>query len=104
MPPYRSPSAAGDVINHRYKLLFPLGVGALGDIWAAQKIASNLKVALKILKPELIHSQEFKARLNREHAVLTYYRRSSDWFPVWSVLQCGACARFESFEEDLVDR
>ncbi len=60
------PLFVGDVIAGRYKLLQTLGDGAMGQVFVAENLAIGQKVALKVLKPELLANPEFRARFQNE--------------------------------------
>lgn len=58
-----NPIGRGAIVAGKYKLLRPLGEGAMGVVWAAMNLSTAREVALKlILKPE----PEFRLRLQRE--------------------------------------
>jgi serine/threonine protein kinase len=56
----------GAVIGNRFKLLEKLGGGAMGDVYVAENIAINVKVAVKLLKPDLLADAHFRSRFQRE--------------------------------------
>ncbi len=56
----------GDVIGDRYKLLEVLGGGAMGHVFTAENRAIGSVVAIKVLKPELLASPEFRQRFQYE--------------------------------------
>ncbi|HEX8950358.1 MAG TPA: serine/threonine-protein kinase, partial [Polyangia bacterium] len=56
----------GDVIGERYKLLEVLGGGAMGHVFIAENRAIGSRVAIKVLKPELLANPEFRQRFQYE--------------------------------------
>jgi serine/threonine-protein kinase len=56
----------GDVVGNRYKLLEVLGGGAMGDVFVAENLAIGSRVAVKVLKPELLANPEFRQRFQFE--------------------------------------
>jgi predicted Ser/Thr protein kinase len=56
----------GEVIGGRYKLVKSLGNGGMGQVFVAENIAIGMKVAVKLLKPELLANPEFRARFQNE--------------------------------------
>jgi serine/threonine-protein kinase len=60
------PLFVGDVIAGRYKLVQTLGDGAMGQVFVAENLAIGQKVALKVLKPELLVDATFRMRFQQE--------------------------------------
>jgi tRNA A-37 threonylcarbamoyl transferase component Bud32 len=56
----------GDVIAGRYKLVQTLGDGAMGQVFIAENLAIGQKVALKVLKTELLADATFRLRFQQE--------------------------------------
>src|SRR3954469_12474119 len=56
----------GEVIGGRYKLVQSLGNGGMGQGFVAENIAIGMRVAIKLLKPELLANPEFRARFQTE--------------------------------------
>jgi hypothetical protein len=56
----------GDVVGSRYKLIEVLGGGAMGDVFVALNLAIGARVAVKVLKPELLANPEFRQRFQYE--------------------------------------
>ncbi|MCL4749531.1 MAG: serine/threonine protein kinase [Myxococcales bacterium] len=53
-------------LARRYRLLERLGQGAMGTVWHAERIADGHRVALKLLKRELVGDQKSLHRFKRE--------------------------------------
>jgi tRNA A-37 threonylcarbamoyl transferase component Bud32 len=62
----RRPVLIGDVIAGRYKILQALGDGAMGQVFIAENLAIGKRVALKVLKPELLADAVFRQRFQHE--------------------------------------
>ena len=62
----RKPVEPGDVIGDRYRLISQLGAGAMGQVFVAENLAINRRVAVKLLKPELLEDAEFRKRFQKE--------------------------------------
>jgi tRNA A-37 threonylcarbamoyl transferase component Bud32 len=58
--------APGDVLGDRFRLLEHLGSGAMGDIYVAENVALGRRVAVKVLKPELVADPAFRQRFQQE--------------------------------------
>jgi tRNA A-37 threonylcarbamoyl transferase component Bud32 len=56
----------GDVIGSRYRLEKLLGRGAMGQVFLAENLAIGLKVAVKVLHPELLADANFRQRFQYE--------------------------------------
>ncbi|MDI3290293.1 serine/threonine-protein kinase [Polyangium sp. 15x6] len=54
---------AGSRLGGRYRLLRPLGEGAMGIVWEAEHIATSRRVAVKVLR---VPSESHRHRLRRE--------------------------------------
>jgi serine/threonine protein kinase len=60
------PSLVGQVIADRYRLTKKLGEGGMGEVYEAQHIYIEKKVALKLLRPEIMSNQEAVTRFYQE--------------------------------------
>jgi tRNA A-37 threonylcarbamoyl transferase component Bud32 len=58
--------SAGDIIGDRYKVLAHVSSGAMGKVYLAENLAIGLKVAIKLLKPELLANSDFRRRFKHE--------------------------------------
>jgi tRNA A-37 threonylcarbamoyl transferase component Bud32 len=56
----------GDVIAGRYKLVERLGDGAMGQVFVAENLAIGRRVAVKVLKTELLADPSFRQRFQHE--------------------------------------
>jgi serine/threonine-protein kinase len=56
----------GDVIGGRYKLTKELGNGGMGQVFVAENVAIGMRVAVKLLKPQLLENPEFRQRFQNE--------------------------------------
>jgi serine/threonine-protein kinase len=62
----RRPLMLGDVIAERYKLLKSLDGGAMGEVFVAENLAMGKRVAVKVLRPELLADASFRKRIQQE--------------------------------------
>jgi tRNA A-37 threonylcarbamoyl transferase component Bud32 len=60
------PVLIGDVIAGRYRLTEALGDGAMGQVFVGENLAIGKKVAIKVLKPELLADATFRQRFQHE--------------------------------------
>jgi tRNA A-37 threonylcarbamoyl transferase component Bud32 len=57
---------ANDIIGDRYRVVRPIGHGAMGKVFLAENLAIGLRVAVKLLKPELLANPDFRLRFKHE--------------------------------------
>ncbi len=62
----RRPLLPGDIIASRYKLLETLGNGAMGQVFIGEIQSIGRRVAIKVLKPELLLDVQFRRRFQQE--------------------------------------
>jgi serine/threonine protein kinase len=62
----RRPQMIGDVVGGRYKLVESLGDGAMGQVFVAENQAMGWRVAIKLLKPDLLADASFRKRFQLE--------------------------------------
>jgi serine/threonine protein kinase len=62
----KKPLAPGDVIGERYQLIEKLGDGAMGQVFVAENQGIGKRVAVKVLRHELLQDSEFRQRFQRE--------------------------------------
>jgi serine/threonine protein kinase len=56
----------GTVLSERYRIVELVGTGAMGQVYRAEHILMRKRVALKVLRPELMPIQELNAQFERE--------------------------------------
>ena len=56
----------GDLVGERYRVVRPIGHGAMGKVFLAENQAIGLRVAIKLLKPELLANPDFRLRFKHE--------------------------------------
>jgi serine/threonine-protein kinase len=54
------------VLGDRYRLLEPIGGGGMATVYRGEDILLGRKVAVKLLKPQLVVDEDFASRLRRE--------------------------------------
>jgi tRNA A-37 threonylcarbamoyl transferase component Bud32 len=62
----RRPYVVGDVIAGRYRLAGILGEGAMGQVFVAENLSIGRRVAIKMLRPELLADAVFRRRFQKE--------------------------------------
>jgi serine/threonine protein kinase len=62
----KDPWGEGHVIANKFKLIRQLGRGGMGSVWAADHLALNSRVAIKIIDPAIATSPDALARFLRE--------------------------------------
>ncbi len=79
-PPKAKPQVFGDemyidqVLNNRFKIESKIGEGGFGAVYRGTQLATNRKVALKLLHPEMTKDENLVARFRREGMVLCNLR------------------------------
>ncbi len=68
---------AGRLLIGRYQLLTRVGAGSMGVVYVAEDRELHRRVAIKILRSELLNSAESEARFEREAKVLAAVRHRS---------------------------
>jgi len=61
-----APPEVGDILDERYKIVERLGDGAMGHVFIAETVAFGRRVAVKLLRPELLASASFRQRFQQE--------------------------------------
>ena len=56
----------GEVIDGRYKIIEPLGEGGMGAVFIVEHVHMRKRMALKVLRAEMVQSEEIIARFERE--------------------------------------
>jgi tRNA A-37 threonylcarbamoyl transferase component Bud32 len=54
----RSVVKAGDIIEGRYRIINELGIGSMGSVFLAEHVLIKRRVAIKILRPELVEDPD----------------------------------------------
>ena len=67
----------GAPLGSSYRLVEPVGEGAVGTVWTATRSDTSALFAAKLLKPEYADSPEFLERFVRERTVLMQLQHSS---------------------------
>jgi eukaryotic-like serine/threonine-protein kinase len=77
-----APGIAGSLLGGKYRLLKPIGTGGMGTVWEGQHATLGIRVAVKLIKPQLAQQREARARfeiearaaakLQSKHAVHVY--------------------------------
>src|SRR5262245_60409890 len=57
--------AGGSIIGDKYRLLYPLGEGGMGSVWAAHDDTLDITVAVKLLRTD-VAGEEAPRRLLQE--------------------------------------
>ena len=55
-----------------YKIISLLGEGGMGDVYLGEHISIKRKVAIKVLKPELVKNDEIRKRFKNEASMLAH--------------------------------
>ena len=55
-----------------YKIISLLGEGGMGDVYLAEHVSIKRKVAIKVLKPELVKNEEIRRRFKNEASMLAH--------------------------------
>ena len=64
----------GQTLNNRFKVESKIGEGGFGAVYRGTQLATNRKVALKLLHPEMTKDENLVARFRREGMVLCNLR------------------------------
>lgn len=64
--PQQSPSLVGQVLDGRYRLTRKLGEGGMGEVYAAEHVHIEKKLAIKLLRPEIVSNPEAVNRFRQE--------------------------------------
>ncbi|HBP17315.1 MAG TPA: hypothetical protein DEA08_05895, partial [Planctomycetes bacterium] len=72
--PARERDLSGQLLNNRYKILDKLGQGGMGQVYRAEHTLMGRTVAVKVLNPELVKSDESIARFKREILAMAQFQ------------------------------
>jgi serine/threonine-protein kinase len=56
----------GELFDRRYRIVRKLGEGGMGEVYAAEHVTLQKKVAIKLLRPEIVSNQEAVKRFRQE--------------------------------------
>src|SRR5689334_15671799 len=73
----RNRLSPGDVIGERYQIVQMLGGGAMGQVFVAENLAIGIRVAIKLLKPELLANADFRRRFQHEAQAVAAVQHAS---------------------------
>ena len=59
-------SECGRVVGGRYRLLEPLGQGAMGQVWRAENVTLGSKIAIKLIDPAIAQRADVRVRFFQE--------------------------------------
>jgi serine/threonine-protein kinase len=62
----RRPLLIGDVVADRYRLVESLGSGAMGEVFVAENLVIGRRVAIKVVRPQLLADEQFRRRFQHE--------------------------------------
>ena len=62
------PSLVGQVLDNKYRVIKLLGEGGMGEVYAAQHLHIDKRVAVKVLKAEIVSNAEAVQRFKQEAA------------------------------------
>ncbi len=54
------------ILDGRYRILHKIGEGGMGEVWVAEHVHLEKRVALKLLRPEILANREAVARFRQE--------------------------------------
>ena len=63
-----TPSLVGQVLDNKYRVIKLLGEGGMGEVYAAQHLHIEKRVAVKVLKAEIVSNAEAVKRFQQEAA------------------------------------
>jgi serine/threonine protein kinase len=66
MPAEQEASLVGEVIDGRYRIIAKLGEGGMGEVYAAEHVHIEKRVAVKLLRPEIVSNKEAVSRFRQE--------------------------------------
>jgi len=64
----------GELVDGRFRIVEPLGMGGMGSVYRAQELASGEEVALKLLHGDVGEEEESRLRFEREARALAALR------------------------------
>src|SRR5258706_186578 len=67
----------GSLIAGKYRLVEPLGVGAMGAVWRGVHVLLGSSVAVKLLRNTIVSSPEARARFEQEAVICAHLGEAS---------------------------
>ncbi len=67
-PATQTSGLCGAVLSKRWRIISPIGEGGMGLVFVAENVQDNRRVAIKVLRPELIVESNIRARFLEEAA------------------------------------
>src|SRR5262245_39757953 len=64
--PDGAPSLVGQILDGRYRITRKLGEGGMGEVYAAEHVHIEKKLAIKLLRPEIVSNPEAVTRFRQE--------------------------------------
>jgi len=64
--PEQEASMVGEVLDGRYRIIKKLGEGGMGEVYAAEHVHIEKRVAVKLLRPEIVSNKEAVSRFRQE--------------------------------------
>src|SRR6186713_3620528 len=56
----------GQILDGRYRITVRLGEGGMGEVYAAEHVHIEKRVAVKLLRPEIVSNKEAVSRFRQE--------------------------------------
>jgi eukaryotic-like serine/threonine-protein kinase len=66
LPKIDTPSMVGHILDGRYKVISKLGEGGMGEVYAAEHVHIDKRVAIKLLRSEIVANEEAVRRFQQE--------------------------------------
>ncbi|HEX4423359.1 MAG TPA: serine/threonine-protein kinase [Kofleriaceae bacterium] len=66
VPEIQAPSLVGEVLDGRYRIKSKLGEGGMGEVYAAEHVHIEKRLAIKLLRPEIVSNPEAVTRFRQE--------------------------------------
>ncbi len=89
LPTQLGTQAKGELLGEQWRLVKPIGQGAVGVVWQAHDVTLDRTVAVKVMHERLVSDATAVARFERESRVLAKLEHPNI-VPVWGVGMLGA--------------